>query len=319
MKYLSKRCPPLPSAPVKAPLRRVLRLLLRVILAGLLLILLLTAGIWWYLTPAATATRGIVYAQRHGHDLTLDVVRPAHANGSAVLAMISGSWKSDPGKFQPWMAAPFLREGQTVIAVSHLSQPQATIMEIVADVQRAARFVRLHAKEYGIDPQRVGVFGGSSGGHLSLMLATCGTPGDATATDPVERESSTVQAAGVLYPVTDLIDLGPSTQNLHDGGPPKSFRKSFGPNGTDLAVWKVIGHDVSPIFHITPALPPVFITHGDADTLVPLDQSLRFKQKAAELGHEVALTVRPGKKHGWLTMPWDVHLIAAWFAQQLAQ
>jgi len=316
---LAKRILLLPWALVKPPLRRVLRLLLRVALAGLLFILLLTASVWWYLTPDATVQHGIVYTQRHGHDLTLDVVRPARANGSAVLAMISGSWKSDPGKFQSWMAAPFLREGQTVIAVSHLSQPEATIMEIVADVHRAARFVRLHAAEYGIDPQRIGVFGGSSGGHLSLMLATCSTPGDASAADPVERESSTVQAAAVLYPVTDLIDLGPSTQNLHDGGPPKSFRKSFGPKGTDLAVWKGIGHDVSPIFHITPALPPVFITHGDADTLVPLDQSLRFQQKAAELGHAVALTVRPGKKHGWLTMPWDIHLIAGWLAQHLAR
>jgi dipeptidyl aminopeptidase/acylaminoacyl peptidase len=64
-------------------------------------------------------------------------------------------------------------------------------------------------------------------------------------------------------------------------------------------------------------LPPVFIIHGDADTLVPLEQSTRFKQRAAELGREVVLTIRPGKKHGWPTMIWDAHLFAQWFTQRL--
>jgi acetyl esterase/lipase len=191
-------------------------------------------------------------------------------------------------------------------------------MEIVEDVQHAARFVRAHAKEYGIDPQRLGVSGASSGGHLSLMLATCGGPGDANAADPVQRESSAVQAAAVFFPVTDLLNLGPSTQNLGDGGPPKSFRKSFGPKAADLSEWKTIGHGVSPIYHITKDMPPICIAHGDADTLVPLDQSVRFKQRASELGHDVSLTVRPGQKHGWLTMLWDMHLFAVWFADRLS-
>ena len=231
--------------------------------------------------------------------------------------MVSGRWKSEPKKFQPWMASSFLRQGLTLFAVSHLSQPVATIQEIVEDVNHAARFVRHHAKEYGVDPNRIGVFGGSSGGHLSLMLATCGGPGDPNAADPVDRESSAVQAATVFYPVTDLLNLGPSTENLHDGGPPKSFRKSFGPKAADLNEWKIIGRDVSPIYHVTKALPPIFITHGGADTLVPLDQSTRFQQKAAELGREVALTVRAGEKHGWPTMVWDAHLFAQWLAERL--
>lgn len=190
-------------------------------------------------------------------------------------------------------------------------------MEIVEDVNKAARFVRHHAAEYGIDPQRIGVFGGSSGGHLSLMLATCGGPGDASAADPVARESSAVQAAAVFYPVTDLLNLGPSTENLGDGGPPKSFRNSFGPKAADLAEWKVIGRDVSPIYHVTKGLPPVRIEHGDADTLVPLEQSTRFQKCAGDLGCDVSLTVHPGKKHGWPTMIWDAHLFAAWFTEHL--
>jgi acetyl esterase/lipase len=133
----------------------------------------------------------------------------------------------------------------------------------------------------------------------------------------VDRESSAAQAATVFYPVTDLLNLGPSTENLGDGGPPKSFRKSFGPKAADLNEWKIIGRDISPLFHVTKSLPPIFIAHGDADTLVPLEQSTRFKPRAAELGREVALKIRPGEKHGWPTMIWDAHLFAGWLTERL--
>jgi acetyl esterase/lipase len=298
-------------------MRRLIRFLARLLLVLILLALVLFGAGWWFFHPSFTVTPNVVYTQRNGHDLTLNVVRPAHPNGIGILVMISGRWKSDPKKFQPWLASSFLRQGHTVIAVNHLSQPEATIQETVEDVHRAARFVRHHAEEYGIDPNRIGVFGGSSGGHLSLMLATRGGPGDPSAPDPVDRESSAVQAVTVFFPVTDLLNLGPSTENLHDGGPPKSFRKSFGPKAADLNEWKIIGRDVSPIFHIAQTLPPVLIAHGDADTLVPLEQSTRFKQRAAELGHEVALTIRPGQKHGWPTMIWDAHLFAQWLTKHL--
>lgn len=287
-----------------------------------LLVLLVVAGaaggaLWWYLHPAFKTTPGVLYSTRREHDLTLNVYQPENANGIGVLVMVSGGWKSAPDKIPPWMLAPLLRNGQTVFAVSHLSQPDATIMEIVEDVNRAVRFVRHHADEYGVNRERLAVVGGSSGGHLGLMLATRGGPGQAMSNDPVDRESSAVQAAAVFYPVTDLLNLGSSTENLHDGGPPKSFRNAFGPQAKDLRVWKRIGHDTSPIFHVTSALPPIFIIHGDADTLVPLDQSERFKKRASEVGRTVELLVRPGKGHGWMTMLWDEYLFASWLNKEL--
>jgi len=213
--------------------------------------------------------------------------------------------------------APVLRRGYTVFAVCHVSQPEATVMEIIEDVNRGVRFIRHNAKRYGIDPDRIGVTGGSAGGHLSLMLATCGGPGPADATDPVDRESSAVQAVAIFYPVTDLLNLGKSTENSGDGGPPKSFVKSFGPRATDMAAWKEIGRATSPIYHITRALPPTLIYHGDADTLVPLEQSERFRDRALELGDNVQLVVHPGGKHGWLTMVLDIPKFADWFDRYL--
>ncbi len=231
--------------------------------------------------------------------------------------MVSGSWKSNPDGFQPWMAAALLRGGYTIFAVSHLSQPEATVMEIVEDVNRAVRFIRHHGREYGIDPNRLGVTGGSAGGHLSLMLATRGGPGVPDANDPVDRESSAVQAAAVFFPVTDLLNLGHSTENPGDGGPPKNFVKAFGPQSTDLAVWKKIGWEMSPIYHITPDLPPVLIVHGDADTLTPLEQSEWFVTRARAAGGTIELVIRPGKRHGWLTMFWEIRRFGKWFDRHL--
>jgi acetyl esterase/lipase len=250
-------------------------------------------------------------------DLTIDVVRPAKPNGIGVLLLVSGGWKSSVGSFRPWMTAPLLRRGYTIFAVYHISQPQVTVMEITEDMHRAVRFVRHHAKEYGIDPRQLGVTGGSAGGHLSLMLATRGEAGPADAAEAVERESSAVQAVAIFYPVTDLLNLGESTENLHDGGPPKSFVKGFGPNSTNLAVWKVIGRDLSPIYHVHSNLPPTLIYHGDADTLVPLDQSQRYLAEAQQAGGLVKLVVHPGGGHGWLSMLWDVRQFGKWFDQHL--
>ncbi len=288
------------------------------ILALVLLLAVLAGAGWLYLHPRVERTNGLVYGQRGSRPLHLDVIRPTHTNGLGVLMLVSGGWRSgEPGKFPVWLMAPVLRRGYTVFAIYHVSQPQSTIMEIVDDMHRAVRFVRHHARDYGVDPNRLGVTGGSAGGHLGLMLATRGGPGPANAPDPIDRESSAVQAAAVFYPVTDLLNLGTSTENLGDGGPPKSFKKGFGPQATNLAVWKVIGRDLSPIYHLTTNLPPTLIYHGDADTLVPLDQSERFGVRAREIGKPIQLVVHPGGSHGWLTMPLDIIKFADWFDQHL--
>ncbi len=298
-------------------IRRIVKAALLTLLALVVVTAITVGGLWWYFHPSFERTDRIVYTQRHGTDLTFDCLRPPRPNGVGILVMVSGSWKSGPEGFRPWMTAPLLRRGYTILAVSHMSQPQATVMEIVEDVNRAVRFIRHHAKEYGIDPNRLGVAGGSAGGHLSLMLATRGGPGVPDAVDPVDRESSAVQAAAVFFPVTDLLNLGRSTENPGDGGPPKSFVKAFGPQATDPAAWKQIGRDMSPIYHITPALPPVLIVHGGADTLTPLEQSEWFVARVLEAGGTVNLVVRPGKKHGWPTMLWDIRRFADWFDRYL--
>jgi len=300
--------------------RRFLRWFLWAVLCLAVLIAMVVGSAWWYFHPSVQRTNAIVYGKRGDRDLGLDVIKPAKPNGLGVLVLVSGGWKSGkPGTFGEWPVAPMLRRGYTVFPIYHVSQPEASVMEIIEDMHRAVRFVRHHAKEYGVDPHRLGVTGGSAGGHLSLMLATRGGPGPADASDPVDRESSAVQAVAIFFPVTDLLNLGKSTENLGDGGPPKSFVRAFGPESTNLAVWRVIGRETSPIYHVTTNLPPILIYHGDADTLTPLEQSEWFLEKTREVGRPATLVVHRGGKHGWPTMVFDIRKFADWFDQHLRQ
>src|SRR5207247_9135693 len=108
-----------------------------------------------YLSPPVRRINGIPYGVRGERTLNLDVIRPEHPNGLGVLVLVSGGWKSRaPGKFPTWPFAPVLRRGYTVFAIYHVSQPQASVMEIAEDMHRAARFVRVHARADGVDPQR---------------------------------------------------------------------------------------------------------------------------------------------------------------------
>ncbi|MBL8294605.1 MAG: alpha/beta hydrolase [Bryobacterales bacterium] len=297
---------------------RWLRIAAAVVLALLAVVLLVAGSVWIYFNPSVQRTDGVVYGTRRGLPLTMDVLRPAKPNGRGIALLVSGGWKSKrAGETPVWLVGPVLRAGYTVFAVCHISQPKSTVMEIVEDMHRSIRFIRHHARKYAIDPNRIGVTGGSAGGHLSLMLATRGGPGDPTAADQIDRESSAVQAVAIFYPVTDLLNLGPSTENPGNGGPPRSFRKAFDAETISLEQWRVVGHDTSPLYFVSPRMPPVLIYHGDADTLVPLEQSQRFQARARELSLEVRLQVHQGGKHGWPTMLLDEFDFVDWFHRHL--
>ena len=102
---------------------------------------------------------------------------------------------------------PLNEKGFTVFVVRHGSRPRYPLSSVVADMRRSVRFIHQHAKEYGVDPNRIGVFGNSSGGHLALLLGTTFDSGNPSASDPVLRESSRVAAVVANYPATDLARL----------------------------------------------------------------------------------------------------------------
>src|SRR5262245_5018581 len=133
-----------------------------------------------------TRTQDVVYGRKDGTALTMDVFTPKEkANGAAIVWVMSGGWYSSHDWINPGMPKPFLDRGYTVFAVVHGSQPRYTIPDAVADLQRSIRFIRHNAKRFKIDPDRIGITGGSAGGHLSLMMGAAEAKGNPKAKDAV--------------------------------------------------------------------------------------------------------------------------------------
>jgi acetyl esterase/lipase len=108
------------------------------------------------------------------------------------------------------------------------------------------------------------------------------------------------------------------SQPTGDGGPPRSFLRAFDQDPVDMPRWRLTAAELSPLLHVTGEMPPVLIHHGDRDTLVTLDQSVRFRDRAAAVGGDVTLVTVAGAGHTWLLMPWHIAQCAAWFDTRLA-
>ena len=111
-----------------------------------------------------TRIRDVVYGRKFGMALTLDVWKPPQQSGIGVLFMVSGEFKSDidmidPDFFDPALFKPFLDRGHTLFLVCHGAQPKFTVGEIVPDIHRTVRFIRVHAKDHGVDPARLAIIG----------------------------------------------------------------------------------------------------------------------------------------------------------------
>lgn len=267
--------------------------------------------------PAFTRTEDVIYGRKHGAALTLDVFQPAKANGAAVILVISGGFYSSHDAINVGFCAPFLRRGYTVFAVVHGSQPKFTIPEIEQDLHRAVRFIRHNATRWGVETNKFGITGASAGGHLSLTMGVKGGPGDPKAKDPVDRESSAVQAVACFFPPTDFLNYGQPGEDAVGIGILKDFKPAFGPKSDTPEGRKELGREISPINFVTSKAPPTLIIHGDADKLVPIQQAEIMVQKLKEAGVTARLEVRPGKVHGWPEILNDFELLADWYDQHL--
>src|SRR5262245_25087425 len=191
---------------------------------GLTAALFLGTGFTQADEPAYDRKEDVIYGRKFGTALTMDVFTPRKdPKGVGIVLVISGGFFSAHERINPIFIRPMTDGGYTVCAVVHGSQPRYTVPEIVQDMNRAVRFIRHHAKEYRIDPARIGIAGASAGGHLSLMLGTAGDNGDPNAKDPVDRESSRVQAVACFFPPTDFLNYGrPGNRKIYptDHDPP---------------------------------------------------------------------------------------------------
>ena len=230
-------------------------------------------------------TPDVVYGHKDGMALTFDVFHPRNAHGGAVLYMVSGGWVS---RWSPpeWLIARsfggLLEKGLTVMAVRHGSAPRYKVPEAEADVRRALRYVRLHSEELGVDEDRLGVYGGSAGGHLSLMLGLASDDGVMDSSDEIMRAPARVAAVVAYYPPVDLRPIvGPSERF-----PALDFAE-------DQAA------SISPILFASSDDPPTLLIHGDADMLVNVQNSEVMFEALQEKRVESELIIIPGGDHGF--------------------
>ena len=256
----------------------------------------------------------VIYGHKDGMALVYDVFTPTVPNGAGVVRMVSGGWFSvwvDPvermSSFEPLLA-----EGFTVFAVHHGSAPRFKVPDAVSDVRAALRHIRGHATDYGVDPDRLGVWGGSAGGHLSLMLGLdseglpASPPTDRPRLGPHYRASAgdaDVAAVVAYYPPVDLRErAGPNERY-----PALDF-------GTDQAA------AISPVLFVTEDDPPTLLIHGDADEVVPLADSEILTAAFQKVGVSHELLVIKGGDHGFGNPDHRAEATAAmvaWFKRHL--
>jgi acetyl esterase/lipase len=238
---------------------------------------------------AVEITADVVYGHKDGLAMTFDVLRPKqNANRAGVLFLVSGGWYSrwSPPDGSVHQFQSLLDKGFTMFIVRHGSSPKYVIPEVVDDVRRAVRHIRKNAARFGVDPERLGVTGGSAGGHLTLVLGTTGDDGDAKAKDELLRTSDRVAAVVAYYPPTDVRPWVLPDSSYYKNYPALRFDPLKAPA-------------YSPLLAVSPDDAPALMVHGDQDKLVPLDHSQRILAEMQKKGVPCELLVIPGAAHGF--------------------
>jgi acetyl esterase/lipase len=281
---------------------------------------------------AYTRIRDVIYGRKFGTALTMDVFMPnTGANSAGIIVVCSGGWVSSHDKidrFQDLLCKPHLNNGYTVFMVVHSSSPRYSIPDILQDLHRSVRFIRSRADDFSIDPDRLGIQGFSSGGHLSLMQALAGDLGNPDSKDPIERFSSRVQAAVVGAPPSDFLNYGGPGKIAVGNGHLAGFHQAFAFTRFDPKSFVItpvadenerliIGKKISPVTHVTADDPPILIIHGELDRVVPIQQSELLVRKMKEVGVPVSLVVKKGAGHFWNDHHNDRPHQHAWFKRWL--
>jgi acetyl esterase/lipase len=267
----------------------------------------------------AHALRNLEYARVDGRPLALDLYwldKPggaANAAGGRPLPLIvwihGGGWESGDKNNCP--ALFMVPKGFAAASIQYRLTDTACFPAQIHDCKGAIRWLRANAGKYNIDPNRIGVWGSSAGGHLAALLGVSANVKELEGTVGGNLQySSRVQAVCDFFGPADLMPLtaagvssgalGPVSKLL--GGPPADKK--------DLAAL------ASPVTHASKNAPPFLIMHGDRDTLVPLSQSQALQDALKKAGADSTLVVAKGAGHGF-GGPQISATVEAFFAKHL--
>lgn len=220
----------------------------------------------------STTPEILVFHAPKGIELKMHICRPAQPNGAAMIGVHGGSWiKGNPESWYA-LAEYFTREGMTVFLPQYrlINTHNVDILDLIDDTRAAIRWVYQHAAEYALDPQRIGLAGGSAGGHL--VLNTYFRP-----TSPALPRPAFFLLGN---PVIDSTETGYG--DIYCG----EYAK-----------------EVSPLHQLQPGIPPTLILHGSADTTTPVEGVREYERLAKANGDTCELIEYAGKTHGFFNMP----------------
>jgi acetyl esterase/lipase len=221
-------------------------------------------------------------------DPQLHVFRPARPDGSALLSLPGGGYQFLSVQNEGLdVAQRFSALGTTVFVLTYRLPGEGwkdRHLVPLQDAQRAMRLIRARAKEFDIDPARLGVVGFSAGGHLAADLATAYAERTYANVDEADRQSARPAFAGLVYPVTSVRPRGQSRSGLGLLGPDAS------PALMDAR---------SPVLHVTAQTPPSFLVHSLDDPVVPLENSLEWIAACRQAKVQVEAHLFAAGGHGY--------------------
>ncbi len=258
------------------------------------IVILVAVGVEGTATAEARIERNVVYGMYSGLALLMDVYHPEESNGYGVLVIWGSGWHStlaqnawqlkENGAFSPLPDA-----GYTVFVINHRARPRFRYPAAVEDAQRAVRFIRHHAEDYGITADRIGGVGSSSGAHLVSMLGTLDGQGDPDDLDPVNRASAKLQAVVSFAGPSDLATMAIAPVVSFIGMP-------LYPGDTTSEAYRMYW-EASPANHVSRDDAPFLLIHGDADDAAPFEQALVMERALSQAGVERRLVRVPDGPH----------------------
>lgn len=244
----------------------------------------------------AQAQKNITYAESADGPQMLDLYLPEDAKDPVplIIWIHGGGWKNGSKETCLPVRMGFTERGYAVASINYRLTGEASFPAQIVDCKAAVRWLRAHAKEYGLDADHFGVWGASAGGHLAALIGTSGgVPGFDTGENP--DVSSRVQAVCDYYGPSDFMALGtvPGFQRHARADSPESALLG-GPAAENPETAKA----ASPVTYATPDDPPFLIVHGDSDRTVPPDQSHRMEASLRNAGVKTELMFLPEAGHG---------------------
>lgn len=256
--------------------------------------------------PGVVMERDVAFLESHRQeklDLYLPASRLPGQRFPAVVLIHGGGWtgghKSQAREIS--IGTTLALAGYVCASVEYLKEGENRWPTNLKDCKNGVRFLRANAAKYQVDPEHIGVMGGSAGGHLALMVAY--TPGvkDFSPDAPYPGIKDDVKACVDLYGITDLL----TRQATEADGTPNGKLREAGlfsdARGENEAKWRL----ASPVTHVTRSSPPTLILHGTADVTVDRDQSVQLAKVLSAAGVEHELKLIPGIGHTFDLEHWQ--------------